>query len=125
MKNYFPVKLAIMKKVFFGLTGLFVLASCSSPEIIVNGPTEGQTYVTEGYIWIDVMVSDPDGLKRISYRIYSNAYDFFPAGAPNSYQLNDSQSMQAFEPGHPVEIYFEAEDMNGHIGTKKVTVKHS
>jgi hypothetical protein len=113
-----------MKKLI-GIFALVLLASCSSPEIIINGPTEGQMYVTEGYIFIDVIVNDPDGLKRVSYKIYSNAYDYYPNGAPNSYQLNDSQSMQAFEAGHPVEIYFEAEDMNGHIGTKKVTVKHS
>jgi hypothetical protein len=113
-----------MKKLI-GFFALVWFASCSSPEIDIHGPSEGQAYITEAYILIDVTVTDPDGIKRVSYKIYSNSYDFYPAGAPNSYQLNENQSMQAFESGHQVEIYIEAEDMNGHIGSKKVTVKHS
>jgi hypothetical protein len=108
-----------------GIAGLMMMVSCSNPEIDIHGPTEGQTYITEAYIWIDATITDPDGIKRVTYKIYTNTYDFFPVGAPTTYELDDSQSMQAFQSGYEVVITIEAEDMNGNVGTKKVGVIHS
>ncbi len=104
---------------------LILLVACSEPEITIQSPTEGQTYGTEFYIYIDATITDPDGVKRVSYKIYGNNVDFSPAGLPTTYELHDNQSMQALSPGYPVEIIIEAEDNAGHIGTKKVTVNHN
>lgn len=113
-----------MKKII-GILAIAILASCSEPEINIHGPTEGQTYITEAYIWIDATITDPDGIKRVTYKIYSNTYDFFPPGSPTTYELDDSQSMYAFQSGYEVVITIEAEDMHGNVGSKKVGVIHS
>ena len=112
-------------KQFVILLSLILMVSCSDPEINIHAPLEGQTYVTEAYIYISATVNDEDGIKRVTYKIYGNTYDLFPAGSPVTYDLLATQSMYNFASGYEVEIIIEAEDDLGNIMNKKVTVKHS
>jgi len=116
--------LKIMKHCLGVLVSILLLG-CSNPEIIIHSPTEGQTYVTEAYINIYATINDVDGIKRVSYTIYSNSYNEFPAGFPTTYDLIDTQSMYNFPTGYEVEITIEAEDKLGNVEVKKVKVKHS
>lgn len=115
------MNIKFFKVLLFGL----LLSSCSNPEINIHAPLEGQSYVTEAYIYINATINDADGIKRVSYKIYGNTFDQFPAGSPSTYELLDTQSMYNFPAGYEVEIIIEAEDELGNIGSKKVTVKHS
>lgn len=112
-------------KQFIILLSIVLMVSCSGPEIIIHAPVEGQSYGTEAYIYISATVNDEDGIKRVSYKIYGNNYDQYPAGSPTAYELLDTQSMYNFPSGYEIDIIFEAEDALGNIMNKKVTVKHS
>lgn len=102
-----------------------LLFACGSPEIIIHTPIEGEAFVTEAYIYIHSTINDPDGIKRVTYKIYGNTFDIFPLGTPNSYDLYETQSMYNFPAGYEVEITIEAEDNLGNIGTRSVMVIHS
>lgn len=102
-----------------------LIFGCSGPEITIHSPIEGELYVTEAYIHIHSTISDPDGVKRVTYKIYGNTYDTYPADVPEIYDLIDTQSMYNFPSGYEVDIIIEAEDNLGNVTAETVTVKHS
>lgn len=105
-----------------GLTGLMiVLASCSDPQVVIHGPNDGDTFVTEGMIPIHATATDPDGLNRVSIKIENHIHDFWPAGA-TTYEFTQSETMTSHQDGYVVVITVEAEDMHGNIGSEKVGV---
>jgi len=109
---------------FIAIVALFF--SCNKdknpPTIKFVSPTEGQSFVTEGYMQIVANVEDDELIKKVTYKIYEREKVFTPNS--KTFKLDEQASMYNIGGGN-LDITITAEDNNGNVTTQKVTVKHS
>lgn len=117
--------MAGIKKIPFIFCLLLVGFGCGHPEIVIHSPTADQSFITEAYIYIDATITDDEGIKKVTWKIYNNEYVInLDTLMPTTYELHESASMYNLS-GGSTKVIVSAEDNNGNTSSKEVTIHHT